>query len=73
MTDGKETWRGAYRFGDLAVIYAQVREYDSVIDHIETLLSAPTDLSVQLLRLDPKGDSLREHTRFIALLEKGRI
>ena len=65
----KEAWRGAYRLEDLAVIYAQVRELDSAIDHLETLLSVPSDLSVQLLRLGPKWDPLREHPRFIALLE----
>ena len=54
---------------DLDVIYAQVGEYDSAVDHIETLLSAPTDLSVHLLRLHPKWDSLREHPSFIKLIE----
>ena len=66
----KEAWRGAHRLEDLAVIYAQVGEYDVAIDHIETLLSIPSDLSVNLLRLHPKWDPLREHPRFSALLEK---
>ena len=66
----KEAWRGAYRLEDLAVIYAQVAEPDLAIDHLETLLSVPSDLSVQLLRLNPKWDPLREHPRFIALLEE---
>jgi len=64
----KEALRGAQRLEDLAVIYAQVGEYDSAIDHIETLLTAPTFLSVSLLRLNPKWDPLREHPRFIKLI-----
>ena len=69
----KEAWRGAYRVEDLAVIYAMVGESDLAIDHLETLLSIPGDLSVNLLKLDPKWDPLRDHPRFIALLEKFAI
>ncbi|TFB11476.1 tetratricopeptide repeat protein [Candidatus Marinimicrobia bacterium MT.SAG.3] len=64
----KEAWRGAYRLEDLAVIYAKVGEYDLAIDEIELLLSIPGDLSVNILRLDPKWDPLREHQRFIKLI-----
>jgi len=64
----KEAWRGAYRVEDLAVIYANVGELDLAIDHLETLLSIPGDLSVHLLRLNPKWDPLREHPRFVSLL-----
>ena len=66
----KEAWRGAYRLEDLANIYGIVGEYDLAIDEIELLLSIPGDLSVNLLLLDPKWDPLREHPRFIALLEE---
>ena len=69
----KEAWRGAYRLEDLAVIYTKVGELDLAIDHLETLLSIPGDLSVNLIRLDPKWDPLRDHPRFIALLEKFSI
>lgn len=66
----KEAWRGAYRVEDLAVIYTMVGEYDLAIDQIETLLSMPSDLSVNLLRLNPKWNPLREHPRFIKLIQK---
>jgi len=69
----KEAWRGAYRLEDLAIIYAKVGELDLAIDHLETLLSIPGDLSVNLIRLDPKWDPLRDHPRFLALLEKFAI
>ena len=67
---GKEAWRGAYRLEDLSVIYARVGEFALAIDNLETLLSIPGDLSVNLLKLDPKWDPLRDHPRFIALLEE---
>jgi len=69
----KEAWRGAYRVEHLAVIYTIVGEYDLAIDHLEALISMPSDLSVNLLRLNPKWDPLREHPRFISLLEKFAI
>ena len=73
LPSSKEAWRGAYRLEDLAVIYTKVGELDLAIDHLETLLSIPGDLSVNLIRLDPKWDPLRDHPRFIALLEKFSI
>jgi len=66
----REAWRGAYRLEALAVIYAKVGELDLAIDHIETLLSVPSDLSVHVLRLDPKWDPLRNHPRFMKLVQK---
>ena len=65
----KEAWRGAYRVENLGVIYTMVGKYDLAIDQIETLLSMPSELSVNLLRLNSKWDPLREHPRFIKLLE----
>ncbi len=54
----------------LAVIYTMVGEQDAAIDRLELLLSIPCNLTVALLELDPNWDPLREHPRFIALLEK---
>ena len=64
----KEALRVASRLEDLANIYAIVGEFDMAIDEIELLLSIPGYLSVNLLRLDPKWDPLREHPRFIKLI-----
>jgi len=66
----REAWKGAYRLEDLAQIYAVVGKYDAAISHLETLLNIPSDLSVNLLRLDPKWDPLRKHPRFIKLIQK---
>jgi serine/threonine-protein kinase len=53
----------------LPEIYAIVGEYDAAIDQLELLLSIPSPLSVQLLRVDPLWDPLRDHPRFQKLLE----
>ena len=66
----KEAWRGAIRVRDLAHIYAVVGEFDLALDEIELLLSVPSTLSENILRLHPKWDPLRKHPRFIALLEE---
>ncbi len=55
------------------MIYTMVGEYDAALDEIEYLLSIPSVMSVPLLRLDPRGDPLRDHPRFRALLEKYAI
>ena len=65
----KEAWRGAIRVRDLAHIYAVVGEFDLALDEIELLLSVPSTLSENILRLHPKWDPLRKHHRFIALLK----
>jgi serine/threonine-protein kinase len=54
----------------LAEIYVMVNEHDAAIDQLEKHLSAPGELSVSLLRLDPTWDPLRDHPRFQALLAK---
>ena len=60
---------GPFRLDDLAFIYALVGEREKALDLLEHLLSIPSWLSVPLLRIDPRWDSLREHPRFQSLLE----
>jgi serine/threonine-protein kinase len=47
-----------------------VGEYDAAIDQLDVLLSIPSLISVPLLRVDPTWDPLRDHPRFLALLDK---
>ena len=61
--------RGAGVLADLAEVYVLVGEHDAAIDQLELLLSIPSLLSVQLLRVDPLWDPLRDHPRFQKLLE----
>jgi serine/threonine-protein kinase len=54
----------------LAQIHTMVGEYDAAIDLLHYLLSIPSWVSVQDLRLHPMWDPLRDHPRFQALLEE---
>ncbi|MBX2993089.1 MAG: protein kinase [Bacteroidetes bacterium] len=67
----REAWRGGYRLMDLARVYTMVGEQEKALDALERLLSIPSDLSAQLLKLDPTWKPLRENKRFQALV-KGR-
>jgi len=60
----KEAYRGTYRVIDLAHIYVIVGEHEKAIDQIEFLLSRPAMLSVNLLRLDPIWNPLKNSPRF---------
>jgi serine/threonine-protein kinase len=53
-----------------SIILGRAGRVDASIDGIEHLLSVPSTVSVQRLRLDPTWDPLRDHPRFQALLEK---
>jgi len=68
MPVSKNAVVGPYRVEDLAFVYALVGEHDKAIDRLEYLLSIPFWNSVQMLRLDPRWDALREHPRFRQLL-----
>jgi len=62
------TW-GPDQVLNLALIYAMVGEQNAALDQIEYLLSIPSNLSVPLLRIDPRWDPLRNNPRFQKLLE----
>ncbi len=65
----EDAMSGTVQLEDLAQIYTMVGEYNLAIDQIEYLLSIPGNLSIPLLRIDPKWDPLRENPRFKKLLE----
>ena len=64
----REAIRGAYRVEELAETYAMVGEYDLAVTQLELLLSAPGEISVPLLRLDPAWSPLRGNLRFQKLI-----
>lgn len=53
----------------LARIHTMLGDFDSAIDRIEMLLSVPSTMSTELLRLDPIWDPLRQHPRFLRLFD----
>jgi len=66
----REAWGGVFRLEDLATIYATLGEQDEAINLLENLLAIPGNVSVNLLKLEPKWNPLREHPRFIELIQK---
>ena len=59
-----------FRLKDLAQIYLMVGDLDGAIDQLEHLLSVPAWFSAPYLKIDPTWNPLRDHPRFLALLEK---
>ena len=59
-----------YRLNDLAQIYLMVGDYEAAIDQLEHLLSVPAWFSAAYLKIDPTWNTLRDHPRFLTLLEK---
>jgi len=72
----KDAAQGPIYLLNLAKIYAVIGETEKAIDQLEYLLSIPHAeflwqlISVPQLRLDPQWDSLKQHPRFIRLVEK---
>ena len=64
----KDALHGPTQVENLAQIYMLVGEHDAALDQMEYLLSIPSSLSVQMLRITPKWDPLRDHPRFQRLL-----
>jgi serine/threonine-protein kinase len=57
----------------LAGIYVIVGEYDAAVDLLGILLSVPSMVSANSLRLDPLWDQLRDYPRFQQLLEENKL
>jgi TolB-like protein/DNA-binding winged helix-turn-helix (wHTH) protein len=68
----KDASLGPNRIETLAVIYTLSGEPDAAIDQLEYLLSIPSRFSVEMLRLDPLWDPLRNHPRFKKLVDMKR-
>jgi len=68
----RDALSGTLQVPRLAEIYMMVGEYDAAIDILEELLSIPSNISVERLRIDPTWNPLRGHPRFQALLEEYR-
>jgi serine/threonine-protein kinase len=65
----KDAVVGSSLIGNLAEIYIRCGKYDAAIDQIEKWISVPSDISFDLLRLDPIWDPLRTNPRFRRLVQ----
>jgi len=61
---------GPRRVEDLARIYVMVGKHDEAIEKLEYLFSIPSEISGNVLELDPVWDPLRENPRFQKLVEE---
>ena len=65
----KDALAGANLLDALAQLYVTAGEDDKAIDQLEILLSIPSYTTEHYLRLHPVWDPLREHQRFIKLID----
>ncbi|HUI63504.1 MAG TPA: protein kinase [Bacteroidota bacterium] len=63
-------WWGEIVREDYVHMNVMLREDDTAINHIDTLLSIPSEMTTWKLRLEPWYDPLRENPRFLALLRR---
>ncbi|MBA3961161.1 MAG: protein kinase [Chthoniobacterales bacterium] len=68
--EAKDAWNGQFALTDLARLYAKLGDADSAIPVIEHLLSEPSTLCQQNLRLDPSWNPIRGDARFQKLAEQ---
>ncbi len=54
----------------MAYIHVILGDYDSSLDRLEELLSAPTYYSTAFMQADPLLAPLRDHPRFQALIAR---
>ncbi len=66
----KEAWRAAFRREDMARIYVMVGEFEQAITELDSLLSAPAEISIYALQTDPTWASLRTSRGFQELVRK---
>jgi serine/threonine protein kinase/tetratricopeptide (TPR) repeat protein len=68
----KDALSGPQYIMDLIEIFIILGEYDDALDKLEYLMSIPAGqlVSASSLRTDPRFDPLRDHPKFIGLLEK---
>ena len=66
----KEAYRGYYREWDMAIIYTLLGDYDKALEKIDFILSIPGAFSVNVLKLDPLYDPLRNLSEYKAIITK---
>ena len=70
MPESRDTWKAMCRLEDLALVLAMLGQQDEAIDRLDLPLSRTGEISAQVLRLDPRWESLKANPRFKTLLAK---
>jgi TolB-like protein/cytochrome c-type biogenesis protein CcmH/NrfG len=68
--ESKDAFEGPAMTAQAAEIYAILGDKDHAIDLLDGLMSRPSDLTVNGLKLNPAWDPLRKDPRFQALIDK---
>jgi TolB-like protein len=68
----RDSFEGMGVLGHLAESSAKIGEFETALDDLEILLSAPSGFFVAQLEHDPLWDPLRDHPRFRDLLDTAR-
>jgi serine/threonine-protein kinase len=66
----RDAFSGSLVAEDRARVLAQAGAAEAAVEELKRLLQRPSWLSVQVLRLDPLFDPIRQHPRFQALLSQ---
>jgi serine/threonine-protein kinase len=70
LPESVDAFDGPVATQTLAEIYVTVGEYDQALPLIDGLLSRPSSVTVEFLKLHPMFDAIRNDPRFVALLKK---
>jgi TolB-like protein/Flp pilus assembly protein TadD len=70
LPESVDAFDGPVATQTLAEIYVTVGEYDQALPLIDGLLSRPSSVTVEFLKLHPVFDGIRNDPRFVALLKK---
>ena len=70
LPESVDAFDGPVATQTLAETYATLGEHDQALELIDGLLSRPSQLTVQFLKIHPAYDPLRNDPRFIAILKK---
>jgi TolB-like protein/Flp pilus assembly protein TadD len=70
LPESQDAFAGPRYTAILAQIYSLTGESDKAFPLIEHLLEVPSELTIPVLKLDPRWDPLRKDPRFQALIDK---
>ena len=54
-------------------LFVWLGEYDRAVDLVDHMLSTPSSITINRLKLSPIYDPLRDHPRFQELIEKYKV